>query len=150
MIIRAAIFEDLEGLLNLGDIMKDESPVSFPTLDVGQAGKSLGMAIDHPNSSLVMIAEDKGIIGMVTGYVGPYAFSNELRSCCDLLFVIPERRGAVAAKMLMGAFIDWSRNVGAKIAFAGVSTDVHPERTGALFERVGFSPAGLSYKMELG
>ncbi len=85
---------------------------------------------------------------MVTAVAGDYAFSSQRRAVSDLLFVLPERRGLVAAKRLIQRFFGWSRKVGAKTAFIGVSTGVFPERTGRFFELMGFRPMGMMYRRD--
>ncbi|MDB4725942.1 GNAT family N-acetyltransferase, partial [bacterium] len=67
----------------------------------------------------------------------------------DLLFVLPEKRGAIAAKKLVQDFIQWAIDNGVPNAFIGVSVGIDNERTGKFFEKMGFHHVGLSYKMEL-
>ena len=149
MIIRPAVGGDFDCLLNLGEKMRRESLVNFPPIEEEKVAMFLKKSLDHPDMFMVCVAQDTEIIGMITSMLGEYSFCSAKRSVCDMLFVTAERRGALAAKKLIQKFIGWSQNVGANEAIMGVSTGIHPERTGRLFERLGFELMGHSYRMEL-
>lgn len=149
MIIRRAIGSDFDPILDLGQRMHDETIVKFPPIEEEKVALFLKMSLDYPDLALIYLAEDDGLIGMVTAILGEYSFSYDQRAVCDMLFVVPERRGAVAAKRLVLEFVDWAKSLKANEAIMGISTGVHPERTGKLFEKLGFELIGHSYRMEL-
>ena len=150
MIVRDATFEDYNGLLALGARMIAESKTRFPEIEPDRVRKQLELTLEHPNLMLCGVAEHEGLlIGMVTAFAGDYAFSTELRSACDLLFVTQDRRGLVAAKMLIDFYKDWSDDLGCRVSTMGISTSVHPERTGLLFERCGFYPVGPTFRRDV-
>ncbi len=145
--VRNAVPDDLWSLVSLGWKMQAESIEPFPAVEADRVEKQLAMTIANPEALLCAVAVSDGeTIGMVTAVAGDYAFSTEIRTCCDLLFVVPDRRGLVAAKYLVAAFTDWSDGLGAKTNIMGVSTGVNPERTGRLFELLGFAPMGITYR----
>lgn len=148
--VRDATLSDLDSLIALGARMLAESVERFPPIEPEQVQKKLDMAQSMPEVFLVALAENKGLpIGMVTAVAGDYAFSTRRRAVSDLLFVLPERRGMIAAKMLVARFLDWSVEVGAETAIIGVSTGVSPERTGHFLELLGFDPLGMMYRRNL-
>ena len=149
MIIRRAIGRDFDDLLALGNRMHKESVTNFPPIAEEKVALFLKASLDAPDSVAVYVAEDNGIIGMITAVLSEYSFSYTQRAVCDMLFVVPERRGAVAARKLIRKFIHWSRDIGADDAIMGISTGVNPERTGKMFERLGFELMGHSYRMGL-
>ncbi len=145
--VRNATPDDLWSLVSLGRMMQTESNERFPGVEADRVEKQLVMTIANPDALLCAVAVSEGeTIGMVTAVAGDYAFSTEKRTCCDLLFVVPDRRGVIAAKRLVTAFTDWSDGLGAKTNIMGISTGVHPERTGRLFELLGFAPMGMTYR----
>ncbi len=147
--VRDATPDDLWSLVSLGRKMQAESVERFPAVEADRVEKQLAMTIANPDAFLCAVAVSDGeTIGLITAVAGDYAFSTEKRTCCDLLFVAPDRRGLVAAKYLVAAFIDWSDALGAKTNIMGVSTGVHPERTGRLFELLGFAPMGMTYRRD--
>tara|TARA_R110000823_G_scaffold25325_4_gene74599 strand:- start:3272 stop:3736 length:465 start_codon:yes stop_codon:yes gene_type:complete len=148
--IRLATADDFMALYRLGEAMRQEAITHFPKLDAKRASEFLDMAIEQPDTARVVVAEDdEGLIGMMTSMMGGYAFSYEKKAVSDLLFVLPEKRGAIAAKKLVQDFIQWAKDNDAPAAFIGVSTGTDNERTGKFFEKMGFHHMGLSYKMEL-
>lgn len=147
--VRGAGPDDLDALIELGSRMRAESVESFPSIERECAKKQLDMTVAMPDIFLAAIAENDGTpIGMVTAVAGSYAFSSERRAVSDLLFVLPERRGMVAAKRLVQRFLDWSDSVGAETAIIGISTGVSPERTGQFLELMGFRLMGTTYRRE--
>lgn len=149
--VRDAGAADLDALIALGSRMRSESVEPFPPIEPERVQKQLDMAVAMPDVFLVALAEDDGLpIGMVTAVAGDYAFSSQLRAVSDLLFVLPERRGLVAAKWLVRRFLDWSDDLGAETDIIGVSTGVSPERTGRFLELMGFRPMGMTYRRDRG
>ena len=149
---RDATSDDLDALIALGSRMRAESIEPFPPVEPARVRKQLDIAVAMPGVFLVALAEDDdgSPVGMVTAVAGDWAFSSQLRSVSDLLFVLPERRGLVAAKRLVQRFLDWSDDLGAKTAIIGVSTGVSPERTGRFLELMGFQPMGTTYRKDRG
>ena len=144
---RDANTADLNILLTLGYRMRAESIESYPPIDRDHAQKHLDMAIAMPDVFLVVLAEnDRLTIGMMTAVMGPYSFSPRLRVASDILFVLPEYRGGMAAIKLVRRFREWSE--GADSATMSVATGVSPERTGRFFELMGFRPMGMMYQKD--
>lgn len=147
MIVRSATATDVPALTALGLAMWTESTTAFPPIEPERIEKQLALTMAHPQSFLAALAEDNGeAVGMVTAVAGDYAFSTERRASCDMLFVLPERRGVIAAKLLVRHFEDWAKSIGAKTAIMGISTGVHPARTGELFKRLGYDVMGITYR----
>lgn len=148
--VRDADEGDLGAFLALGEAMLRESVAPFPPIEPGRVAKQLELTMVNPGVLLAALAEaGTQPIGMVTAVAGDYAFSTERRAMCDLLYVVPDRRGALAAVRLVGHFEKWAYLAGAKTAIMGISTGIHPERTGQLFERLGYSVMGTSYRKAL-
>ncbi len=149
--VRSATIADIDALIDLGSRMRAESIEPFPAIEQERVQAYLDMAESRPEMFLVALAEDAAVpIGMVTAVCGDYAFSTQRRAVSDLLFVLPERRGVMAAKQLVQWFLDWSVGVGAEKALIGVSTGVTPERTGRFLGLMGFQPMGMTYRRDLG
>lgn len=147
--IRDARAADLDALVALGLRMRNESIEPFPPVEPERVKKQLDMTLAMPGVFLATLAEHAGHpIGMLTAVAGDYAFSCERQAVSDLLFVLPERRGLIAAKRLVMRFLDWSDGLGAKTALIGLSTGVSPERTGQFLESMGFRPMGMTYRRD--
>ncbi|MEK9810941.1 MAG: GNAT family N-acetyltransferase [Candidatus Nanopelagicales bacterium] len=103
------------------------------------------------NHGLVLVHERDGTIdGGFAGLLVERWYSTD-RLFTDLaLFVAPTARGGLAAARLVRAAIAWCRAHGlaaGDIQF-GISTGVHAEQTGALYERLGFERIGGLYGLK--
>jgi GNAT superfamily N-acetyltransferase len=87
-------------------------------------------------------------VGMMTGVAGPHSFSRRIRTSSDLLFVLPEHRGGMAAVKLMKRYKEWSMGLGAAYSYISVSTGVTPEKTTKFYEFMGFRPMEKMYRRD--
>lgn len=148
--VRHAIDSDYTSLLRLGVEMINEAVTPFPEIEPDRVRKSLDLTLHHPDMMMCGLAEDNDLaVGFITGMAGDHAFSSARRSASDLLYVTPTRRGAVAAKQLIKLFLEWSDDQGCGYNTMGTTTGVQPERTGLLFERMGFNPVGAVYRRDV-
>lgn len=135
--IRKATHADLPRLLELGAMMHAESRFRVLRWNADKMGGLLSDLI-HGEHGCVLVSEKGGVI--VGGFVGvllPHWCSDD-RVANDLaLFVDPEHRGGTSAARLVRAFVKWARENGAAMVTAGVSTGIHAEQTGKLFEALG-------------
>lgn len=66
----------------------------------------------------------------------------------DLLtYVVPEHRGGLGIRLIK-AYIERAKLLDIDDIHIGVSTGLEPERTGKLYERLGFRHIGGGYAME--
>jgi GNAT superfamily N-acetyltransferase len=147
--IRAATVEDLPRLVELGRLMHAES--RFRSIEF------VPEKLDHTLRKLmagagcVFVAEHNGaLVGGFAGIASEYFFSHERAAYDFALFVEPTRRGGIVAAALIRAFVAWGKRAGIRHFECGVSTGVHPEQTGKLFEALGFVRQGALYSMEAG
>ena len=145
--IRPATTDDLPRLMELANLMHAESRFQAIALVPAKLEATLRLCMDH---GCALVAERDGVI--VGGFIGvavEYFFSRE-RMASDLaLFVEPNKRGGFIAAGLIRAFKAWAARQGVKHIEIGVSTGVHPEQTGALFEKLGLKRQGALYTGEL-
>jgi len=147
--IRDATLEDIDDLIALGEAMRAESLEPYPPIDREIARAYVAAAVQRPATFLLALAETDRPIGMITAVAGPYCFSPVLRAASDLLFVLPEYRGGMTAMKLIARFQEWTADIGAVSATMSVATGVHPERTGKLFQRMGFRPMEFLYRYDV-
>lgn len=147
MIVRRAVPTDLEGIVSLGHEMWAEAETSFPPVQSDRCAKQLELSIQVPNNVFIAVVEDDdGIVGVINGTIGDYAFSSQLRAAQDILFVTKEKRGSRAAILLLKIFIEWAQENGAQYIFAGASTGVKTDLTEKLFTKFGFTMFCRSFR----
>lgn len=150
MDIECATPDDLDDLVRLGRAMRAESAVGFPEIDPTAIAAHLRLAGAHPDRVYMAMAwQDGAPVGLVSGVVGTYAFSHELRACCDTLFVCPDFRGRHAGVRLQRRFEEWATACGAQSIYLGISTGISPDRTARLLARSGYVPLGQTFRKEI-
>lgn len=136
-------------LLVLGRSMHAESPaLGRFAFDAGKVERSLAHAMAS-GLLLVYVTEQGVIYGGFAGVVVERWFSTEKMFTDLAVFVDPSRRGGMAAFRLLREAVAWCKTQGFRPEDVqiGVSTGVHPEETGRLYELVGFERFGGLYRL---
>lgn len=147
--IEPAQFEDIPRLVEIGQVMGQESPrwsrLEYSADKVAQMIDSLLRTAD----GLVLVSRvDNEITGGIMAVARSNWMSHDVIAQEIALFILPEHRASFTACRLISAMVAWSKAKGAKWIEAGISTGVHTERTAQLYERLGFSrfQIGLEYE----
>jgi GNAT superfamily N-acetyltransferase len=147
--VRHATTADIATLVELGRSMHAEAPVlRHAAFSPQKVEATLRLAMEH-GLVLLNVDEDGSIDGAFVGVVIERWFSTE-RYFADLAFYVkPERRGGLTAYRLLRGVLAWCEAKGlapCDVTLA-VSTGVHPETTGRLFEQMGFERYGGMYRL---
>lgn len=143
MTIRSATPQDIDELVKVGAAMHAESP-RFRSLPYNpEKVRSMLQALIGSQRGFVMVAEHGGLIegGMVAAASEHWA-CDALAAFDIALFVMPDRRGGIAAARLLKAYAAWCKLIGAAMATAGIGTQVHPDQSAALYRAIGFKEIG--------
>ena len=136
---------DVEVCAAIGSLMHQES--YYRDLDFDRKKMRLVFEQIKAGGFCGFVAEEKGkVIGLFVGLVCEHWFGKDLLASDLALYVIPKRRGSTAAMRLVRAYEKWAEDKGAKVISLGVSTDIRPERTGSMYERLGFNDVGKFYR----
>jgi len=143
MTIRKATLADIDAMIEAGAAMHAESPrFQRMTYAPSKVRNMLTSLIDSPRG-FVMVAEHGAVLeGGMVGAASEHWACDALVAFDIALFVLPDRRGGIAAARLLKAFAAWCKEQGAVIATAGISTQVHPDQSGALYRALGFKEIG--------
>lgn len=147
--IRQAVIDDLPDIVRLAVQMHNESRFMKFLFHEEKVRAFLSTLIDAPDGFLWVADDGDGeVIGAMAATVFELWFSSD-RIAQDVgLFVRPSRRGTSAAAALVDRYLVWARERGAVDAEIGVSTGVHPDRTGAFLQRLGGREVGRLYSWE--
>ena len=145
--IRPMTAQDIPVLIDMGAAMHKESRYEKLDFDPEKL-RSLGTnMLDQPDGWLCLVAErDSEIIGFCIGYVAPHFFGNNLTSGDLAIYVVPEHRGGMMGARLVKAYDAWCSEKGVKQPLLGVSAGITPDRTGQLYERLGYTEKYTVYK----
>ncbi len=150
MVIRAPLVGDIEALIELGAEMHQESAYAFLPYDRGQVRALIIQYIEDRTTRCGLVAETDGtLIGMIGGAAMDYYFCHEILVADEVLFVRRDRRGSMAAARLIRGLQEWATRCGARELCLSVSTNVHHDATGRLYERLGFTKVGGIFKKRL-
>lgn len=137
--------DDIPELVRIGRRMHFESRYSRFNFDGGKYAAFLGQVLPH---GLTFVAEEGArLVGAFIGHVGPHFFGHDYASWDVLTYVDPEYRGRVGV-MLIRRYIAMAEAMGISDIHIGTSTGLSPERTGRLYEHLGFRHIGGGYVME--
>lgn len=143
MSLRPATEADIPRLIELGAVMHAESRYSCMSYNPKKVGAMLHAVMAR---GFMMVAERDGeIIGGFAGVCEPHWFSDDKLATDMGLFIVPGRRGGMAAALLIEAFLSWAEAQGARLTDILINTGVRVDDTAALFDRLGGRNAGLIY-----
>jgi GNAT superfamily N-acetyltransferase len=139
---------DIPALVAMGRIAHTES--SYKSMEYSENRcTDLGyLTLDNPDALLCLVAEkDNEIIGFCMAAIEAAYFSDE-KTASDLMFyVLPEHRGSWAFLMLVRAYVQWTKDKGAKLIFLG--NTFGDETIDALYLKLGFQRMGGIFRMEV-
>lgn len=143
MTIRQATLADIGAMVELGAVMHAESPRFQRMPYAPEKVRALLSSLVESPRGFVMVAEHGAVLeGGMVGATTEHWACNALIAFDIALFVLPGRRGGIAAARLLKSFAAWCKEQGAVIATAGISTQVHPDQSGALYRALGFKEIG--------
>lgn len=148
--IRNATAGDIPALIELGARMYLESRYAETSpFDEQKCAELAQHLIAAPGGCVLVAERDSQVIGWLAGGIAEQWFSRKLMAFEYGLFIAPEHRGGSAGPRLAKTFIAWAADNGAAVINMGITTGVHEERTGAMYERLGLSRTGLLYSKEI-
>lgn len=153
MSVRQARRADASKLLAMGRAMFQESPrfrnMAFDDSKVMNLGDRISGAMLSQDAAVLVTERGAELVGMMIVMAAERYFGSD-RYVTDLaVYVKPDHRGSMAFPRLIRAAENWARERGITDCTFGVSTEVHPEQTKALYERLGYSPSGFIVRKTL-
>ena len=138
--------QEIAKLIELGKDMWAESNF-YATGEFDEVAVIAFSSYLYTNDDVLVLAvkatEDGGPVGMLVGQKVPYFFAPSKFMAVDhIVYVAPEHRGSSAAVRLLRGFVEWAEAKDVLELRLGVSTGVNPERTGKLYEKLGFANIG--------
>ena len=137
-------------ILQLGTAMHAEGDYSSVPFDNELAAQYIFDRVIKDGSGFGVIAYDGDKpVGLIAGGVANFFFSPATYAYDHVWYVLPEYRGSRTALRLLKMFESWSKAQGCVSLCMGVSTGIASEKTGRMFERLGFRHVGGNYRMDL-
>ena len=147
MEIRCLEYADIPETVELARKFVEESAFSRFQFSHEKMAANLAMSVTHPDRAFCHVVEHDGkLVGALVGYISEFFFGPDLIASDSGWFILPEYRGSRSAVRLLKNFEKWGKANGAKEIAMGISTDVMPEKTGALLQKLGYVPVGGNFK----
>jgi GNAT superfamily N-acetyltransferase len=138
-------------MVELGAIMHKET--LFASLDYDPDKLTnlceTAVASNHSIMNVFIAVDDDVLVGMMGGTCFEHFFGNDKLAMEMFLYIHPDYRGGTASVRLIKKFEQWAESQGAVAVQVGVSTGLHPERTGRLYKALGFEEIGPILKKGL-
>lgn len=142
MEIRDITEEDLPTIVRLSQAMHADSTFSSMDFDPLVIGRTLLELMTRDNG-LAITAEHEGrLVGMLGAFVMPCFFGKEQVAEDVGLFVIPDKRGSLAASALIRRYLAWAKERGAKRVTLANSAGTEDVAFQKLCGRLGMQRAG--------
>lgn len=143
--IRPATNADIPAIVRLSATMHSESRYRSLPFNGIKWAEMLRHLIAAPES-MVAVAEVHGeVIGAIAGIITDHYFADTRIAYEFGLYVAPEHRGGRSGYQLAKEYIEWAKSCGVEQIDMGITTGIHTERTGALYERLGLVNVGVVY-----
>jgi len=144
--IRPVSNRDIPQCVLLGAAMHKESRYAHLDFSVPKVVNMIETIITSDDWCGFVAEKDHNLIGFAAGYVMPHFFGDDLTSGDLAIYVSKVHRGGMLGVKLVKAYVAWCEAKGVKEPMLGVSAGITPERTGQLYERMGFTEKYCIYK----
>lgn len=142
--IRAATFNDLPAVFELGVKLKKRTPYALLAVDHEMALKTLRGCLSSANGCVYVAEHDGKITGTIVGVAEPLWYSNK-RVATDLL-LYSGRRGD--GKKLMQMFLYWATHHPNIVDITlGQTSGLHLELSDEWYRKQGFERVGGMFQM---
>lgn len=142
--------ERLRDILELGMAMHAEGDYQTVPFDIEKTAHSIiEQVIKSPDGFGVLVYDGDNAVGMLAGGISQPFFSYTTYAYDYVWYMLPKYRGARASIRMLNMFKEWALEKGCDHLWMGVSTNINVEKTGRLFEKLGFRHIGGNYKVTL-
>lgn len=150
-----ASMADLPAMIAMGRAFHAESSYHWLPFDGTKLATVADRVIRQGNGYAALAGDASGAEpwGMIVGVLNEYWFCRARFAADLVLYVAPGRRRTWASATALRAFYEgfrsWAKMQGAVEAGLSVSSGIHTEATGKLFERFGLDRIGLIYRARI-
>lgn len=139
---------DIAAMISLGRLLHAESSFRKHPFDAARLLKFGRMALANGNPGLIAAERAGHMVGMAIVMMGEHYFSADKTATVQLLYVVPQARGGMAAVKLLRAIRSWAAGAGAGDLHVNVTTAIAPDKTDRFLRRMGFQQTGGNYVLE--
>jgi len=151
MPVREATTLDVLPALQLAERYFQEAGEHIGTpYDLDLAAGRLLLAVEDPDQILLVYTHRGKVVGVLWGAYGPFIpWSTTCITQDIVVYVAPESRGSMGGVQLIRRFQVWSEIKGAFECRISIASGLTEERTGAVYNRLGYEHLGSHYRRRL-
>lgn len=120
----------------------------FP-FDIGYAIRNVSMSMSSHCNYLSVVVGKSGIKGFLWAVATTLPWSKSVVVFDNILYMLPESRGAYGVISLIKHYESWCKSIGAVCCSLSTASGIGTDRTCALYERMGYKPVGYQFRKEL-
>lgn len=142
---------ELDGLeaLRLGHKYVEESdPLQSESFCAETAIHNFLLSMSDPRHLVLIAYDEQGIaVGLLWAVCAPVnPWSAALIALPFILYVDPDYRKGSYGLKLIRQYEEWAESMGADEIQLSVASGIHPEKTGRLYQKLGYTCYGQAYK----
>lgn len=124
--------------------------VGLPYEDELAVGNMLN-ALHDPRQLFILSLDSKGnAAGMLWAFCGPMLpWSSASVAVDQIVYVRPEKRGTKHGLLLIKAYEEWANDLGAKEVRLSIASGIHEEKSGRLYEKLGYNRLGSQFRRRI-
>lgn len=145
MKLRLATKNDETAYLHMVRRFYHEGKFPFP-LDMARQSAVFQTFVEHDTARIWLVEFEGKAVGYMLASCRLSAFSGETLATENMLWIDHGyRRGGKAAGLLMDAFLEWARSIGADRANVSSQASMRPKATARFYRRFGFEESEIHY-----
>lgn len=151
MLLREATVWDVMPAMKLGEryVVEAGAYIDIPYDPELAAGRMIE-AIRDDDQLFIVVLRHGEVVGLLWAAYGPFLiWSPECIATDIVVYVMPEYRGTKGSLGLIKAYREWAEDKGAKEVRLSVASGIHEEKTGKLYNKLGFEHLGSQYRRKL-
>lgn len=152
MRVDVACMSDIPKLIQIAQGFIDEAPnYKNRELNIKALEENLSSIIATDGSGVVFVViADQQIVGGIVCLTTKDWFNDQVIAFEQVFYVLPEYRASRAPLLLVDAFLNWAKHMGASRVQCGTTTGISTKGCVRLYEHFGFVQHGILLDLELG
>lgn len=148
--IREATIGDVSEILGLAFEFGEETDINSTIPLDENSLRNFALGLLESESGIMLVVECGGdIIGVVSGFVSPHPFNNNIITCSELLWFIKKDFRTGYGIKLLRAYEEAQKIRGVNLSIMLCRENLNPRVIGHIYKRNGYSLEEHSYMKEL-
>lgn len=140
--IRQAQVADLDEVMVLANMFHEESNNGSPVPDADVVRMCIEACSKTTAVVFGLAVDEKKLVGIVLGHSDTFMWSWARQTTVQILYVLPEYRGTLLGKKLLGYAEKLARMFGSRYLYVSMNSKIHTARSERFMQLLGFNTLG--------